>query len=250
MGKTAVITGAASGMGFRTTERLLEQGWDVWALDLSEEKLLALEDKLGSRFHWCACDVADADSVQRAFGTVGLECDGIDALVCCAGVTITGSLEELTTAEADLMMDVNFKGPWLTTRAALPLLRARADVENPTRVVIIGSVGGIRPKVGNGFYSATKAAVHVLAGIFAVEHGPEGITTNAIAPSSTATPMSEAAEAQARRGFKLSGPSPLGRIGRPDDIADTVLYFLSDAAKYVNGVVLPVDGGTRAAYKA
>lgn len=250
MPKTAVVTGAASGIGLRTAERLLAQDWNVWALDVDAAALAERAARLGAgdRLRTCRCDVRDPASVADAFAAVARTTGSLDAVVCSAGVTITGSLEETTPDEADLMLDVNVKGPWLTLRAALPLLRVNASVEHPSRAVIVGSIGGIRPKTGSGFYGATKAAVHVLTGVFGVELGPQGITVNAVAPGSTDTPMVAKARAEGRGGFKPSGVSPLGRIATPDDIADVILFLLGDAAKYVNGTVIPVDGGTRGAF--
>jgi NAD(P)-dependent dehydrogenase (short-subunit alcohol dehydrogenase family) len=248
--KTAVVTGGASGIGRRTVERLLSEGWTVWAFDLSEEGLAqqAMTLNRGGRYHTQRCDVSDVESITAAFDAVRRETDTLDALVCSAGVTLTGSLEEIPAKHVNLMIDVNLKGPWLTVRGALPLLREKASATDPSRVVIIGSIGGIRPKVGNGFYSATKAAVHVLVGIFAVELAPT-VLVNAVAPGTVDTPMvTAAASAAGTSGYKPSGDSPLGRIGQPDDIADVTLFYLSDAAKFVTGTVLPVDGGTRAAF--
>lgn len=252
MQKTAVITGAASGIGRRTVERLLAEGWTVWGLDLSNDALAKFQSKeTGGRYRHHACDVRDVNSIKAAVAAVRKETDTVGALVCSAGVTVVSSLEENTIEEVDLMFDVNVRGPWLTIREFLPLLRKNASMADPSRAVIVGSIGGIRPKVGTGFYSATKAAVHVLTGIYAVELAESGVIVNAVAPGSTKTPMNDdaavAAKASSSR-FKTSGVSPLGRIGQADDVADVILFFLSDAAKYVNGTVLPVDGGTRAAF--
>jgi NAD(P)-dependent dehydrogenase (short-subunit alcohol dehydrogenase family) len=249
--KTAVVTGGASGIGRRTVERLLAQDWTVWSFDVSEEALAEHARALdaGSRLRFQRCDVSRPDSVKAAFERVRQANDKLDALICSAGVVRIGSLEEQTPEDADLMIGVNMKGPWLCVREALSLLRKDASTATPSRVVIVGSIGGIRPKVGTGFYSATKAAVHVLTGVLAVELGPTGVVVNAVAPGTVATPMVEAlANPSTASGYKPSGDSPLGRIAEPDDVADVVLFYLSDAAKYVNGTVLPVDGGTRAAF--
>src|SRR5437867_8601338 len=249
--KTAVVTGGASGIGRRAVERLLDQGWQVWSLDLSAIGLSALaeEARAGTRLRCLQCDVSQPASVATAFEAISRVCPKIDALICSAGVVRIGLLEAHTPEDVDLLLGVNVKGPWLTVRAAAPMLRQDASVENPARVVIVGSIAGIRPKVGSGFYSASKAAVHALTGIMAVEMGPSGVLVNAVAPGTIATPMATAAAASnSSSAFKPSGVSPLGRIGEPDDVADVILFFLSDAAKYVNGTVLPVDGGTRAAF--
>lgn len=252
MQKTAVVTGAASGIGRRTVVRLLAEGWTVWALDLAEDALAKFQsDETKGTYRYHKCDVRDVDSIKAAVRAVRGETDDVGALVCSAGVTIVSSLEENTIEEVDLMLDVNVRGPWLTIREFLPLLRKNASVSDPSRVVILGSIGGLRPKVGTGFYSATKAAVHVLTGIYAAELAASGVIVNAVAPGSVNTPMNANAAKSpkaAASGFKISGVSPLGRIAEAEDIADVVLFYLSDAAKFVNGTVLPVDGGTRAAF--
>lgn len=249
--KTAVITGGASGIGRRTAERLLAEGWTVWALDISETALsdMASALQLGNSLRCRPCDVSSPTSVTATFEAIAQDCSRIDALICSAGIVRTGSLLSHLPEEVDLMWGVNVRGPWLTVREALPLLQAGSSVDDPARVVMVGSVGGVRPRVGTGFYSATKAALHVLTGILAVELAPSGILVNAVAPGTVATPMSQALAAQgAASGFKPSGPSPLGRVAIPDDVADVILFFLGDSAKFVNGTVLPVDGGSRAAF--
>ncbi|MCC3304343.1 SDR family NAD(P)-dependent oxidoreductase [Sneathiella sp. HT1-7] len=250
MKKTAVVTGAASGIGRRSVERLLNAGWTVWALDLSHEKLAAFEtpDCTGRYYHR-ACDVSSASEIKEVFEAVSRENQSIDALICSAGVTLVGSLMDFPEEATDKLIDVNLKGPWLTIRGAYPLLKYNSNMADPARIVIVGSVSGIRPKVGSGMYSATKAALHTLTGVLAVELAKDGITVNAVAPGTTDTPMAQqAAENAGSSGFQLSGTSPLGRIADTDDIVDAIEFFLGSSAKYVNGTVLPVDGGTRAAY--
>lgn len=250
-GKAAVVTGAASGIGRRVVQRLLAGGWRVWALDVSERALaeLSSSDATG-RLRCRPCDVADAAGVGQAFDAIARDTTSLDALICSAGVVRVGTLVDQPPEEAELMLGVNVMGPWLCVRAAAALLGHGSSVDDPSRVVIVGSIGGIRPKAGTGFYSATKAAVHVLTGVFAVELGPRGILVNAVAPGTVDTPMIVQAAAAVGQGsaFKPSGVSPLGRIAKADDVADVIEFFLSDAAKFVNGTVLPVDGGTRAAF--
>lgn len=249
--KTAAVTGAASGIGRRTVERLIDAGWSVWAMDLCADALAAQARALGAgdRLRTLTCDVASAESTAAAFAAVARDTPRLDALVCSAGILRVGAMEEATTQDVDAMFDVNVKGPWLCVRAALPMLRHGASTEKPSRVVIVGSIGGIRPKAGAGFYAASKAAIHVAAGVMAVELAPSGVTVNVVAPGTVDTPMVEAAvKANAASGYRPSGESPLGRVAQPDDVVDVIEFFLGEAARYVNGAVLPVDGGTRAAY--
>lgn len=250
MGKVAVVTGAASGIGQRTVETLLAQQWHVWALDVSADRLRqhAIALDAGDRYRYRTCDVSDEASVHAAFDAILSVTPAIDALICSAGVVRPGPLVEHRPDELDLMFRVNVKGSWLCVRDALPGLTRRASVSAPSRVVFVGSVAGMSPKVGSGFYGATKASLHVLSGVFAVELAPRGITFNVVAPGTVDTPMLEQVlGASATSGYRPYGTSPLGRIAQPDDVVGAILYFLSDAAQYVNGAILPVDGGTRAA---
>lgn len=246
MSKTAVVVGGTSGIGRRIVERLVSEGWTAWSLG---RRLASHGTSRNDSFHYQSCDVRDQASVARAFARVQETTPQVNALIYSAGVNIAGELHLIDPDDAELMFDVNLKGPWLSIREAYPLLREAARAHDPARVVIVGSIGGIRPKICGGIYGATKSGAHVLARVAAVELGPENITVNVVAPGSTDTPMYAAtAEAEAKTGYRSSGPSPLGRIATVDDVVDVILFVLSPSAKYVNGVVLPVDGGTRAAY--
>lgn len=248
--KTAVVTGGGSGIGKRSVERLMAQGWNVWALDISTAVLEAQAAEWGDtgRFHFCACDVSSQESVRQAFSSIAKESAKIDALICCAGVLHTGPLEQQSLEQVDRLLDVNLKGPWLCVVQALPLLRKNASPADPSRVVMVGSIGGLRPKVGAGFYGASKAALHVIAGVMAVELGPDGVLVNVVAPGTVETPMVHNLVTASGAAYKPSGNSPLGRVASPDDVSDVIEFFLSASARYVNGTVLPVDGGTRAAF--
>jgi NAD(P)-dependent dehydrogenase (short-subunit alcohol dehydrogenase family) len=248
MNKKAVVTGASLGIGRATVELLLESGWQVWGLDLDHPKVLPGSSAYRHRI----CDISCPHSIAVAFQQIRAETDGIDALVCNAGVTLIGELQTIELDDVDKMYQVNLRGHWLTIRAATGLLQHGASVEDPSRVVIVGSIAGIRPKVGNGFYSAFKQALHTISGIYAVELAPLGITVNTVAPGTVDTRMSrEAAQKAAVESgsrFRVSGPSPLGRIASPGDVANAIKFFLEDGSRYINGTVLPVDGGTRAAF--
>jgi NAD(P)-dependent dehydrogenase (short-subunit alcohol dehydrogenase family) len=236
MDKIAVVTGANLGIGRATVDSLLATGWEVWGFDLTEPETPPNVSR-GGFYHHAICNIADPNSIKNAFDLVRRTTDTLGALVCNAGVTIIGELQEITIEEVDMMYQVDLRGQWLTIREAVSLLQRKASVDDPSR---------------NGFYSAFKQAVHTIANIYAVELAPTGVVVNTVAPGTIDTRMSrEAAEkAAARSGskFRVSGVSPLGRIGKPQDVADAIMFFLGDTANYINGTVLAVDGGTRAAY--
>lgn len=236
MDKIAVVTGAASGIGESTAKRLRDAGWTVVALDL----------RLDGDGH---CDVGDVDSVAAAFDRIGSRFGYVDALICSAGTLKIGALADMAPEDFDQLYRINTRGAWLCARQAIPLMRKSPNRQLFPRIVFVGSISGIRPKIGNGAYAAQKAALHTLTGVMAAELGPEGILVNAVAPGTVDTPMIQAMSDPARSGrYRPSGTSPLGRVAHPEDVAAVIEFYLSAQANYVTGTVMPVDGGTRAAY--
>lgn len=247
--KAAVVTGAGSGIGLDCTRELLERGWRVFALDRSNESLSQARQRFvpfGDRCLTVACDVSVAADVAGAFRDIAAKCDRLDALVCSAGIFRTGPLLAMAEEDFDALFAVNAKGAWLTARAALPLLERGATPESNARIVFLGSIASIRPKVGGGAYSASKTALAQMARVLAVELAPRGILVNVVAPATVDTPMTRAL--QSRADYKLSGVSPLGRVAAPADVTGVITFLLGPEANYVTGAVLPVDGGTSAAY--
>ena len=129
------------------------------------------------------------------------------------------------------------------------MLRRSATAENPSRVVLLSSIAALRPKVAGGAYAASKAGVSQLCRVMAAEWAPSGVLVNALAPGTVDTPMVRAmADSATSKGYRPSGVSPVGRIAQPDDVVDVMMFLLSDAARYVTGTTIPVDGGTQAAF--
>jgi NAD(P)-dependent dehydrogenase (short-subunit alcohol dehydrogenase family) len=248
-GRIAAVTGAASGIGEAACRRLLDAGWTVVGLDVAEARLQAVRDGFSSfqgRFRPIACDVADTASVTAAFASIG---GSLNALVCCAGVLRTALLEDMPIEDFDLVLNTNLRGTFLCARAALPLLRRAASAENPSRIVLLSSVAALRPKIAGGAYAASKAGVSHLCRVMAAEWAPSGVLVNALAPGTVDTPMVRAvSDPTASKGYRPSGVSPVGRIAQPDDVVDVMMFLLSDAARYVTGTTIPVDGGTQAAF--
>lgn len=247
--KVAAITGAASGIGLGTAKRLIGEGWTVFGLDVGQDGLHAARAALGENFHAVACDITDAGRIVAAFGEIAARTDRLDALICCAGVLRVGPLESMAVEDFDLTFAVNTRGLWLCAREALGLLRRSATAEAPARIVLLASIAALRPKIMSGAYSASKAAVAQLTRIMAVEWASGHVLVNAVAPGTVDTPMVRAVmRPGANSGYTTSGVSPLGRVAQADDIADVIGFLLSPASKYVTGTMIPVDGGTQAAF--
>lgn len=249
---TVAITGAASGIGQAAAARLLRQGWTVFGLDVAQARLDAVAAEFASfqgRFKPVVCDVADATRVVAAFAEIGFVTPTLNALICCAGVLRIAPLESMTVEDFDLVMHVNARGTWLSAREALKLLRCAATPDNPSRVILLSSIAGLRPTIIGGAYAASKAAVSHLCRNMAAEWAPSGVLVKALAPGTVDTPMvrnvSETAKAQ---GYGPAGVSPVGRVAQADDIVDVMMFLLSDAARYVTGTTIPVDGGTLSAF--
>jgi 2,3-dihydro-2,3-dihydroxybenzoate dehydrogenase len=248
----AAITGAASGIGLATTRRLLNEGWTVIALDISESQLAAARETLSNyadRLTTLVCDVTSATQVESIFAQIKSRHPSINALICCAGVLRLGALESMAVEEFDLVFNVNTRGPWLCARAALPLLKPAAAAGQAARIVLLSSIAALRPKIGGGAYAGSKAALSQLTRVLAVECASSGVLVNAIAPGTVDTPMIRAVSNAAQTGqYRPSGASPLGRVAMPEDVASVVWFLLGDDARYITGTTIPVDGGTSAAF--
>lgn len=248
MMRNAVVTGAASGIGAAVASQLLADGWQVIGMDraFGDKRI---ERAASGNLMPLACDVTDEVSIDAAFAQVSEVFGHVDAIICAAGILATGSLTEMSVADFDRIFAVNTRGAWLCARAAVPWLRMRPDTSEAARIVFIGSISGIRPKTGGGAYGAQKSALHVITGVMAAELGPEGILVNAVAPGTVDTPMIAAvASPDGKSSYRPSGNSPLGRVAQPEDVANVVRFLCGADATYVTGSIIPVDGGTRAAF--
>jgi len=243
-GKTAVVTGGSRGIGLMIARGYVEGGARVY---ISSRKADACEQAAAelSRAGECLALPADLSSEQeclRLAGELGEREQRVHVLVNNAGATWGAPLEEYPAAAWDKLLDLNLKAPFFLTRALLPLLRAAATADDPARVINVGSIDGLRvPPLPTYAYSASKAGVHHLTRVLARELGPQGVTVNAIAPG----PFESKMMARTLREFgeAIVAAAPLGRIGRPDDVAGAALYLAGRAGAYVTGAVIPVDGG-------
>jgi len=252
MNQIVAITGAASGIGRGTALRLLDDGWTVVAIDRSEAGLTSLRGDVGpkgGRLDTVVADVGSEASLAAAFEGIGKRHGQLNGFVASAGLLRTGPLDAMPVNEFDDLFAVNVRGLWLSTKLAMPLLKAAGAKGEIARVVLLASISGLRHKIDSGAYAATKAAVIALAKVWAVESAAAGVLVNAIAPATTDTPMvAPHLNPGSNTRYRTSGASPIGRIAQPADIANVIRFLLSPEAGYVNGAVIPVDAGTIAAF--
>lgn len=245
-GKTALVTGGSRGIGLMIARGLVEAGASVIVSSRKQadiESSAAELAKLGD----CQAIVADVSTPDGA-GELARATREIfptlDILVNNAGVVWGAPLEEFPPLGWDRVMHTNVEGVFHLTVALLDALRAAASPEDPARVVNIGSIDGIRtPAMDNYSYSAAKAAVHMLTRHLARRLAGEHITVNAIAPGPFESKMMAFALENEEMREAIEHSVPLGRIGRPDDVAGLTQFLASRAGAYVTGAVIPLDGG-------
>lgn len=243
-GKVAVVTGGTRGIGLMMARGLLQAGARVY---ISSRKPEAGEAAVGELAQFgkvvsIPADLSTEEECVRLATEVGDREDEVHILVNNAGATWGEPLESFPESAWDKVLDLNLKSPFFLTRAFLPLLEEAGTHEDPARVVNVGSIDGLHvPPMNTYSYSASKAALHHLTRVLARELGPRHITVNAVAPGPFESKMMHSTlEAF---GTEIAARSPLGRIGRPDDMAGVVVFLSSRAGSYVTGSVIAVDGG-------
>lgn len=240
-GKTALVTGASRGIGRAIALKLAGEGANVAIVyagnqaAAEETKALALEN--GVKAECYCCDVSDFDRVAQLVATVKEEFGGIDILVNNAGINRDKLAMQMKEADFDDVIATNLKGAFNTIRQVYPLMvRSRSG-----RILNISSVAGVCGNAGQANYSAAKAGMIGLTKSIAKEVASRGITCNAIAPGFIATDMTDALPEKVKEGALAT--IPMRRMGTPEEIADVAAFLVSDAASYITGAVLQVDGG-------
>lgn len=241
-GRSALVTGAASGIGAACAKALSTRGAEkLWLVDIDADGLAALE--LACEVETIIGSVADED----LWNDLAPRLAGLDHAIVNAGIGAGGALTDLTLADWRRVMEVNLDGAFLTLRTAL-----RALAESGGSVVVTGSATGTKPVSGVGPYGVSKAAVAHMARIAALEGAPRGIRVNAIAPGGVDTAIWDGSD-DFRRSVEhhgreatlkaMAAPIPAGRFAGSEEIAESILFLLSDAGANITGHVLVTDGG-------
>ena len=240
-GKVALVTGAGRGIGRQIALTLAAQNAFVivnynGSKDKAEETVSAIKAAGGDAVSY-KCNVSDFEECQQMITAIIKEYKHIDTLVNNAGITRDGLIMKMSEDDYDAVLDTNLKGTFNTIRhMSRYFLKQKSG-----RIINISSVSGILGNAGQANYSASKAGVIGLTKAVARELASRGITVNAVAPGFVDTDMTDALSDSAKE--NLISQIPLGRTGKPQDIANAVLFLASDAAGYITGQVLSVDGG-------
>jgi len=235
-GKTAVVTGAARGLGRAIAKRFLEEGADVIMTDIDAGGLETAAAELGA-MQACVMDVTRFAQVQDTFNELIKKQGHIDILVNNAGITADARLVNMTEEQFDAVIAVNLKGVFCCAKSV-----ANHMIENGFgRIINIASVTAHNGNFGQTNYAASKAGVISMTQTWAKELGKKGVTVNAVAPGYTLTEMVSKVPEKILDSIRMK--TPVNRLGRPEEIGTACVYLASDEASFVNGAVLKVDGG-------
>jgi len=235
-GKVAIVTGASSGIGAAIARAMSEAGAKVVLVGRDEERLHRFAETCAER-HVIAVDLVAGDAPEKIVSGTLSAFGAIDSIVHSAGIFWPKPLAEAPLEDFDMQWRVNVRAPYALTQAALPHLRRDSSI------IFVSSIAGLVAFPNSAAYCATKGAVEQLTKALAVELSPQGIRVNAIAPGNIRTPMNEELlKSKEYEQMYLDG-TPYGRVGVVEDIAPLAVFLASDAARYIHGESILVDGG-------
>jgi NAD(P)-dependent dehydrogenase (short-subunit alcohol dehydrogenase family) len=243
-GKVALVTGGSRGIGQMIARGLVDAGAKTYISARKAEVCDATAKELSARGGTCIslpADLASLDGVRALVEEIGSRESQLHVLVNNAGANWAAPIDEFPESGWDKVMNVNLKSIFFLTRDLLPLLRKAGSLEDPARVINVGSVDGLQvPPLETYAYTASKAGLHHMTRVLARRLAPE-ITVNAIAPGPFHSKMM--AETIERFGEQMKASNPRKRLGEPDDMAGIAVFLSSRASAYTTGAVIPVDGG-------
>ena len=242
-GKTAVITGGASGIGKGCGKFLSEMGASVVLADLDEKKGREAEAEIGGRCLFVRCDVTRDEDCRNMASVAVARFGGVDILVNCAGVIRRRDVVELEERDWDLSIDVTLKGTYLVSRHLIPFMVRSGGGS----IVNIGSGWGVKGGPKAVSYCAAQGGVINMTRAMAIDHGPQNIRVNSVSPGDTDTPLLRDEAHQLgideKKWLEESAERPLKRLGTPEDIAMAVYFLVSGLSPWITGANLIVDGG-------
>lgn len=239
-GKTAIVTGAAGGIGAAMVRRLISEGAEVAALDMNEDAVARTFAEYGNKVLPLACDVSDHAQVENVVETVIRHFGKVDVLFSNAGIIGRTSLLDTTEEMWKKVIDVNLNGTFYMNQA---VLRYMVDNKIKGAIVNTSSIAAFVTSPNTGAYAASKGGVSMLTKFAALEMAPYGIRVNAVAPGTSATKLTEGTRFDSERNEKFLSNIPMHRYGEPEEAASAALYLGSDDASYITGVTLLEDGG-------
>jgi NAD(P)-dependent dehydrogenase (short-subunit alcohol dehydrogenase family) len=233
--KVALVIGGASGIGLAIAQRFAAEGAEVYFTGRRQADLDAVHERVGHRSRPVRADAGSLEDVKAVVDHLGSNSGRIDVLVVNAGFTEPSSIESITEDHFDRLVGVNLRALLFAVQSALPLMSRGATV------VLVGSIAANVGTEGFSVYGAAKAGVRALARTWTTELAPRGIRVNVVSPGPTDTAMFESVPEAVRS--ELASTIPIGRLGRPEEIAAAALFLASDESSFVAGVELCVDGG-------